>query len=62
MNKQLDCVDMKRKAQIKIYEDIKDMNPEEEIQYFRNKVINGPFGSLWQNIAHQKNKTKQTVS
>jgi hypothetical protein len=35
MKKTFDCVEMKRKAQEKIYEDIKDLTLEEEIEYFR---------------------------
>ncbi|MCX6645043.1 MAG: hypothetical protein NTY09_01590 [bacterium] len=35
MKKDFDCVEMKRKAQEKIYEDIKDLTLEEEIEYFR---------------------------
>lgn len=35
MKKDFDCVEMKHKIQEKIYEEIKDMSIEEEIEYFR---------------------------
>lgn len=35
MKKDFDCVEMKRKIQEEIYEEIKDMTIEEEIEYFR---------------------------
>ncbi len=34
MKKTFDCVEMKRKAQEKIYEETKDMSREEELEYF----------------------------
>ena len=34
MKKTFDCVEMKRKAQEKIYEQIKDLSLDEEIEYF----------------------------
>ncbi|HPA44702.1 MAG TPA: hypothetical protein PLZ55_03905 [bacterium] len=34
MKKTFDCVEMKRKAQERIYEEIRDLTPEKEIEYF----------------------------
>jgi hypothetical protein len=35
MKKTFDCVEMKRKAQEKIYEETKDLSLDEEIEYFQ---------------------------
>ncbi len=41
--KPFDCIEFKRRVQQEIYETIKDMTPEEEIEYFRHAVETGPF-------------------
>jgi hypothetical protein len=45
--KDFDCVGFKRKVQAEIYEEIRGLSPEEEIEYFRRQVAAGPFGKLW---------------
>ena len=35
--KALDCVEMKRRASLRIYEDTKDMNFQEKVVYWREK-------------------------
>lgn len=35
--KEFDCVEMKREAQTRIYEETKDMTPDQEIAYWREK-------------------------
>lgn len=42
-----DCVESKRKAQAKIYEEIRDLSPAEEIRYFEEQARNGPLRELW---------------
>lgn len=42
-----DCLEFKRLAQERIYEAIKDLTPEEELEYWRRTVDEGPFGSWW---------------
>jgi hypothetical protein len=42
-----DCIEFKRKVQAEIYEEIKGLSPEEEIEYFRRRVAAGPFAKLW---------------
>jgi chemotaxis regulatin CheY-phosphate phosphatase CheZ len=46
-NKEFDCVAMKREAQERIYQEIKDMTPEQEIQYFRDAVEKSEFRDWW---------------
>lgn len=48
--KAFDCVRMKREAQARIYEEIKDLTPEEEIAYFRRAAETGPLGDWWQRV------------
>jgi len=45
--KTFDCVEMKRRAQEKIYEETKGMSAEELVAYFHQGVAQGPFGELW---------------
>ena len=45
--KDFDCVEFKRQAQARIYETIKDLSPEEEIEYFRKAAEQGPLGDWW---------------
>jgi hypothetical protein len=45
--KNFDCVEFKRQAQARIYEMIKGLSPEEEIEYFRNAAEQGPLGTWW---------------
>ena len=41
------CVEFKHEAQMKIYKEIKDMTPEQEIEYFRRRAETGVLGKLW---------------
>ena len=45
--KSFDCVEMKRRIQEKIHEETKGMSAEEVVQYFHNRVEEGPFADLW---------------
>ena len=45
--KDFDCIEMKRNAQMKIYEAIKQMTPEEEIAYFRQSIDKSEFAKWW---------------
>lgn len=45
--KDFDCVEFKRQAQARIYQRIKDLSPEEEIDYFRKAAEQGPLGESW---------------
>jgi len=45
--KGFDCIGFKRKVQAEIYQEIKGLSPEEEIEYFRRRVAAGPFSKLW---------------
>ena len=49
--KNFDCIAFKRAAQESIYEQIRNMTPDEEIAWFRQKVESGPYGELWKRIS-----------
>lgn len=40
------CVEFKHEAQMEIYKEIKDMTPEQEIEYFRRRAEIGVLGKL----------------
>jgi len=48
--KDFDCVEFKRQAQARIYERIKGLSPQEEIEYFRRAAEQGPLGDWWKNM------------
>ncbi len=44
--KTFDCIEFKYKAQERIYNDIKNLSPDEEIAYFNRKVQEGTFSDF----------------
>jgi hypothetical protein len=48
--KAFDCIEFKRKVQAEIYEEIKELSPEQEIEYFRRRAATGPLGKWWQGL------------
>jgi hypothetical protein len=55
--KAFDCVEMKRKAQEKIYAETKCLNREQLVDYFHREVETGPFAHLWK----RSQKTRSTT-
>ena len=43
-NEKFSAVEMKRKIQAEIYEEIKHLTPEQEIEYYRKAAKHGIFG------------------
>ncbi|MFH0979988.1 MAG: hypothetical protein V2A79_00430 [Planctomycetota bacterium] len=52
-----DCVAYKRKVQEQIYEATKDLSPQEELAYYRDRAENGPLGSWWQSVMRRPKET-----
>ena len=48
--KSFDCIAFKRQAQAEIYEDIKNLSPDEELEYFRKQAETGPLGKWWKKV------------
>ncbi len=46
--KELDCIAVKREAQNQIYEETKDLTPEQQIGYFRDAVQRSRFRKWWE--------------
>jgi hypothetical protein len=55
--KTFDCIAFKRTAQLRIYEEIKNMSRDEELAYFHSKAESGPFKEWW---LRQKNHKTHT--
>ena len=49
-NKGFDCIALKREAQARIYDQIKDMKPEQEIRYFNERAGKGPLAEWWASV------------
>ena len=45
--KKFDCLIYKQNAQLKIFEEIKDLSISEEIDYFKQSVETSPFADWW---------------
>lgn len=50
VKKEFDCIEFKRQAQSRIYERIRNLSPEEEIEYFRKAADEGPLAEWWRAI------------
>ena len=48
--KAFDCLEFKQQVQEKIYEDIKNLSPAEQITYFQNRIENSNLRDWWQSI------------
>ena len=48
--KRFDCLAFKAKVQAQIYEEIKDLSPEEEVRYWRRKAETGPLAKWWKSV------------
>lgn len=46
--KEFDCIAVKREAQKRIYEETKDMTPQQQIEYFRKAVQRSRFRVWWE--------------
>ena len=48
--KRFDCLAFKDKAQAEIYEEIKNLSPEEEVRYWRRATETGPLAKWWKAV------------
>jgi hypothetical protein len=55
--KTFDCVEMKRKAQEKIYAETKHLSRDELVEYFHRQVETGPFAHLWKRPKKTRSRT-----
>ena len=61
INKNFSAVEMKRKIQAEIYEEIKHLTPEQELEYYHKKGQEGPFGKFLK-TTRDKQKKKSAAS
>jgi hypothetical protein len=52
-DKGFDCLAFKERVQAEIYEEIKDLSPEQEVEYFRKSVETGPFAEWWKKVREE---------
>lgn len=50
-DKSFDCVAYKRRIQLKIYEEIRQLSPQEQILYFHTAAKTGPLGAWWTQLS-----------
>jgi len=56
--KPFDALKFKDRVQAEIYEEIKDLSPAEEFEYFRKAANEGPMGDWWKRVSK---KTKERI-
>jgi hypothetical protein len=54
--KGFDCVEMKHKAQERIYEATKGMSSKQRVQYFHDQANNGKLGEWWRGLGKRTAK------
>jgi len=54
--KKFDCVEMKNKIQEKIFSKIKDMNPDEELEYLSKRMETGSLAAFWRELVEPQNR------
>jgi hypothetical protein len=52
--KSFDCLAFKWKVEAEIYQEIKDLTPEQQIEYFRHHAETGPFAELVAKLRKQE--------
>lgn len=50
INKNFDCIAYKRNAQLKIYEEIRDLTPDEEVVYFKQSIVSSSLLDWWDSL------------
>lgn len=53
-NKTFDCIEFKRRVQAEIYEGIRGLPQQEQIEFFRRRAEEGPLGEWWKSIKRAK--------
>lgn len=53
IDKEFDCVAFKNEAQLEIYEQIKELSPEAQIRYYRDRAATGVLGEWWRGVREQ---------
>ena len=56
VEKDFDCLKFKQQAQDKISEEIKNLTPTEQIEYFRQEAESSSLGQWWKSI-----KSRSTI-
>jgi hypothetical protein len=57
--KKFDCVEMKRRAQERMYEETKDMTSEERHRHFQKQIESSPFAAQWARLKARQEQGKK---
>lgn len=49
-SKTYDCIQEKRRAQMRIHDEVRDLTPAEQIEWFRRNAEQGPLGDWWRRV------------
>ena len=52
-DKDFDCIAYKRQVQQEIYEEIKGLTIDEQVEYFSRCAQEGPLGDWWRRLQHR---------
>lgn len=56
--KDFDCLKFKQQAQEKIFEQIKNFTPTEQIEYFRQEAESSSLGQWWKSVKNRSTTVK----
>lgn len=59
IHKTLDCLPLKQQAQERIYQETKDMTPEEQVAYCKQTARLGSLGKWWQTLTKAQEQRRQ---
>lgn len=58
VEKDFDCLEFKQQAQEKIAEEIKNLTPTEQIEYFRQEAESSSLGQWWKSVKNRSTTAK----
>lgn len=58
-DKPVDTLELKRRAQARIHARIRGLSHEEEIEYFRRSVDEGPLGEWWKALEKRTQEVRE---
>jgi hypothetical protein len=59
IDENFDCVEMKRRIQAEIYEETKDLTPDQVIEYYRKSAEEGPWGDWWKKVYREAEAVRE---
>ena len=59
--KPFDCIEYKQRVQEEIYEEIKDLSPAQQLEYFHRASLEGPLAGWWKKVRENTARMKSAT-